>query len=57
MADIQLTYAQQEIRKAANEYVSSARLRLAGTKYEKDVERLWKLLESLNTKLIRDIKK
>lgn len=56
MADIQIVYAQQEIRKAANDYVSSARIRLAGTKYEKDVERLWTMMSKLNSKLIQEIK-
>lgn len=48
--------AQKELVSAGNELVSIG-LRLQGTEYEKDVDALKKKMNTLNHKLIREIKK
>lgn len=55
MVEQQVKYAQQEIFKAGKE-LASAKIRLEGTKYEKDMNKLWDCLQKLNTKLVSDIR-
>lgn len=55
MVEQQVKYAQQEIFKAGKE-LGSAKIRLDGTKYEKDMNKLWDCLKKLNTKLVSDIR-
>jgi len=54
--DAQVKYAQQEIMKAGKE-LSSAKMRLEGTKYEADAQHAWDALQKLNDKLVKDIRK
>lgn len=37
--------------------IADAGMRLKGTKYEKDYERLWHALSELNSRLVNDINK
>ena len=55
MVGQQVKYAQQEIFKAGKE-LGSAKMRLEGTKYEKDMNQLWDCLQKLNTRLVNDIR-
>ena len=55
MVGQQVKYAQQEIFKAGKE-LGSAKMRLEGTEYEKDMNQLWDCLQKLNTRLVNDIR-
>ena len=54
LTDQELRWVQKDVFNAANHFVSAG-LRLQGTKYEKSYERIYKALNSLNRKLIKDI--
>lgn len=54
--DAQIKYAQQEIMKAGKE-LSSAKMRLDGTRYEADAQRAWDALQTLNDRLVKDLRK
>ena len=56
LTEQELRWAQRDVFNAGNELVS-ARLRLQGTQYEKAYLRIYKALNALNRKLIRDINK
>lgn len=50
-----LIQAQRAIFRAGNT-IGDAGMRLEGTKYEKDYERLWNALNKLNSRLVKDIR-
>ena len=52
----ELRWAQKDVFNAANHFVSAG-LRLQGTEYEQAYQRIYKALNALNRKLIRDINK
>ena len=52
----ELRWAQKDVFDAANHFVSAG-LRLQGTKYEKNYDRLYKALNALNRRLISEINK
>ncbi len=56
MVSNEVKWAQKEIYKAGKE-LASARMRLEGTKYEKEMNKLWDSLAALNTRLVDDINK
>lgn len=56
MVSQQVKFAQKEIYKAGRE-LGSARIRLEGTPYEKDMNKLYECLTKLNTRLVNDINK
>ncbi len=56
MVSQEVKWAQQEICKHGNA-LSSARMRLQGTKYEKDMNAIMERLMKLNTRLVKDINK
>ena len=55
MADREIRLAQQAIFKAGKS-ISEAGLRLRGTRYEKDYDKVFDALSALNTKLIKEIR-
>ena len=50
----ELRWAQQDLLEGGRK-VADAGMRLRGTKYEADYERLWKAIQRLNNKLIKEI--
>ncbi|MDY6412961.1 MAG: hypothetical protein SPL28_08215 [Bacteroidales bacterium] len=56
LTEQELRWAQRDVFNAGNELVSAG-LRLQGTQYEKAYLRIYKALNALNRKLIRDINK
>ena len=56
MVSQEVKWAQQEICKHGNA-LNSARMRLQGTKYEKDMNAIMERLMKLNTRLVKDINK
>lgn len=56
MTEQQLRFAQQDLVKGSRD-ISSAGMRLSGTKYESDYRKLWSALDNLNARLIEDIRK
>ena len=56
LSEQELRWAQKDVFNAANHFVSAG-LRLQGTEYEKTYQRIYKALNALNRKLIRDINK
>lgn len=50
----ELRFAQKTLYNGSKQ-IADAGMRLRGTKYEKDYERLWHALSDLNSKLITDI--
>ena len=56
LSEQELRWAQKDVFNAANHFVSAG-LRLQGTEYEKAYQRVYKALNSLNRKLIKDINK
>ena len=55
MNEKEMRCAQQELMKASHN-ISSAGMRLEGTKYEQCYRRLWNALEELNNRLVNDIR-
>ena len=51
----ELRLAQQDVLTAGH-IIADAGMRLRGTKYERDYERLWKAIQSLNNKLVKEIR-
>lgn len=56
MTTQELKWAQVSIYQGSK-HIGDAGMRLRGTKYEKDFERLWCALSELNSRLINDINK
>ena len=56
LSEQELRWAQKDVFNAGNNLVSAG-LRLQGTEYEKTYERIYKALNNLNRRLIRDINK
>ncbi len=56
LTEQELRWAQKDVFNAGNA-LASAGLRLHGTEYEKAYERVYKALNALNRKLIKDINK
>ena len=56
LTEQELRWAQKDVFNAGNNLVSAG-LRLQGTEYEKAYERIYKTLNNLNRRLIRDINK
>ena len=56
LTEQELRFAQRDVYNAGNNLVSAG-LRLQGTEYEKAYERIYKTLNALNRRLIRDINK
>ena len=56
LTEQELRWVQKDVFNAGNNLVSAG-LRLQGTKYEKAYERIYKTLNALNRRLIRDINK
>lgn len=56
LTEQELRWAQRDVFNAVNELVSAG-LRLQGTQYEKAYLRIYKALNALNRKLIKDINK
>ena len=56
LTEQELRWAQRDVFNAGNELVSAG-LRLQGTQYEKAYLRIYKALNALNHKLIKDINK
>ena len=56
MTEQELRWAQKDIYNAGN-YISQAGLRLYGTQFDKDYQRLYNALTKLNNKLIKAINK
>ena len=56
LTEQELRWAQRDVFNAGNELVSAG-LRLRDTQYEKAYERVYKALNALNRKLIKDINK
>lgn len=56
LTEQELRFAQRDVYNAGNNLVSAG-LRLQGTEYEKAYERIYKTLNNLNRRLIRDINK
>lgn len=56
LTEQELRWAQKDVFNAGNNLVSAG-LRLQGTEYEKTYERIYKALNNLNRRLIRDINK
>ena len=56
MTEQQLRFAQQDLVKGSRD-ISSAGMRLSGTKYESDYRKVWSALEKLNDKLVKEIRK
>lgn len=56
LTEQELRWVQRDVFNAGNELVSAG-LRLQGTQYEKAYLRIYKALNALNRKLIRDINK
>ena len=54
LTEQELRWAQRDVFNAGNELVSAG-LRLQGTQYEKAYLRIYKALNALNRKLIKDI--
>ena len=52
----QIKFAQREIQKAGRELVS-ANMRLEGSKYESDMQRVMDALSALNKRLVNDLRK
>ncbi len=55
MEQHELKWAQKSLYNGSKS-IAEAGMRLAGTKYEKPYNDLWKALEQLNNQLIKDIK-
>ena len=47
-------FAQKEIY-GAGKLLSSAKMRLAGTKYASDMNKVWDALSALNTRIVKDL--
>ena len=56
LSEQELRWAQKDVFNAANHFVSAG-LRLQGSEYEKAFDRIYKTLNALNHRLIRDINK
>lgn len=56
MSTQELKWAQKSLYNGGKQ-ISDAGMRLRGTKYEKDYEKLWDALSKLNSRLINDINK
>ena len=56
LSEHELRWVQKDVFNAGNNLVSAG-LRLQGTEYEKTYERIYKALNNLNRRLIRDINK
>ena len=56
MTEQELRWAQKDIYNAGNN-ICSAGLRLRGTEFDKDYERLYNAMQKLNSKLIKAINK
>ncbi len=56
MTTQELEWAQLSIYKGSK-HIGEAGMRLQGTKYEKEFERIWCALSKLNSRLINDINK
>lgn len=56
MVSQQVKFAQQEIFKAGKE-LGSAKMRLEGTAYEKDMNAIMERLTKLNSRIVKDINK
>jgi len=56
MVSQQVKFAQQEIFKAGKE-LGSAKMRLEGTAYEKDMNAIMERLTKLNNRIVKDINK
>ena len=56
LTEQELRWVQRDVFNAGNELVSAG-LRLQGTQYEKAYLRIYKALNALNRKLIKDINK
>ncbi len=56
MVSQQVKFAQQEIFKAGKE-LGSAKIRLEGTAYEKDMNAIMERLTKLNNRIVKDINK
>ena len=52
----ELKWAQKSLHNGGKQ-IADAGMRLRGTKYEKDYEKLWDALSKLNSRLINDINK
>lgn len=56
MSNQELKWAQKSLYNGGKQ-IADAGMRLRGTKYEKDYEKLWHALSELNSRLINDINK
>lgn len=56
LSEQELRWVQKDVFNAGNNLVSAG-LRLQGTEYEKAYDRIYKALNALNRRLIRDINK
>lgn len=56
MVSQQVKFAQQEIFKAGKE-LGSAKIRLEGSAYEKDINAIMERLTKLNNRIVKDINK
>ena len=56
MTQQELKFAQKSLYNGGRQ-IGDAGMRLRGTKYEQDFERLWQALSELNSRLIADINK
>ena len=56
MSTQELKWAQKSLYNGGKQ-MADAGMRLRGTKYEKDYEKLWHALSELNSRLVNDINK